>query len=199
MECYLENDGDWDWNMWRRVQGEGNVYLLTSYMSSWAEMDESDEAGQECTSIVQNIINPSVESGAYNLARTVPELSAQPMQPGVVYVNFWKTSHWQNFTNTVRQVSDAVRSQEGEPRGFWYYNIGGGPEASDAFVVTPYENFAAMDESMDSVWELVEREHGERKKNELRNTFAESIDDHWSYIYRRDSELSRPDAEEEEE
>ena len=39
-ECYLENNGEDKWNMWKRVQGEGNVYTMTSVMANWAEMDE---------------------------------------------------------------------------------------------------------------------------------------------------------------
>jgi hypothetical protein len=39
--CYLEHEGEWTWNLWSRVQGEGNVYILASFMENWAEMDDT--------------------------------------------------------------------------------------------------------------------------------------------------------------
>ena len=49
-ECYLENNGEDKWNMWRRMQGEGNVYIFSGTMTSWAEFDNDsgDEAGKNC-------------------------------------------------------------------------------------------------------------------------------------------------------
>lgn len=47
-KCYLENKGTDKFNIWRRVQGEGIVYVLTRMMDNWAEMDKEDVPGKEC-------------------------------------------------------------------------------------------------------------------------------------------------------
>ena len=39
-KCYVDSEGKDKWNMWRRVQGKGSVYTLTSTMANWAEMDD---------------------------------------------------------------------------------------------------------------------------------------------------------------
>ncbi len=193
INCYMENDGEWEWNMWRRVQGEGNVYILSSFMNNWAEMDEEDAAGQECQSIVQNLIMPNIEKYTDNLARTMPEFSkSAPVPSNVISVRFWRVGNSSLFMNTVREVESTIRSVEGEPRGYWYSSIGGDTKAPHYFVVTPYSNFAEMDVERDGVWTVVENEHGANKREELQSDYREAVDVTWLYLYRRDIELSRP-------
>lgn len=193
IDCYLENDGEWAWNMWRRVQGEGNVYVLSSFMNNWAEMDAEDAAGQECQSIVQNLIMPNIEKYEDNLARTMPELSkSAPIPSNVISVRFWRVDNSSLFIDTVQEVESTIRSVEGEPRGYWYSSIGGNTNAPHYFVVTPYSNFAEMDVEEDSVWSVVEDEHGANKREQLQSDYREAVDVTWLYMYRRDIELSRP-------
>ncbi len=73
-KCYLENEGEWQWNLWQRVQGTGNVYVLSSNMDSWAEMDDGpDPAGRECRDIVRDLINPNIENGTMNMSRLLAD------------------------------------------------------------------------------------------------------------------------------
>lgn len=190
-ECYVENGGDWTWNMWSRVQGEGNVYGLTSYMENWAQMDDmSDEAGQACQSLAVNLINPNVEKATGNLARTIPSMSKDLVSMDVLNVTYWRISNGTLFWETVRQVNSAISELEGEPRGYWYYGVGGDLNAPHAFVVNPYENFAAMDVDRDGPWEIIEEVHGSDKRAELQNNYREAVDVSWSYMYRRVADLS---------
>lgn len=192
INCYMENDGEWAWNMWRRVQGEGNVYILSSFMNNWAEMDENDPAGQECQSIVQNSIMPNIEKSEYNLARTIPELSKTEMvENNVISVYFWRVKNGTLFRETVNEVESTIREAEGEPRGYWYSSVGGNTKAPHYFVVTPYSSFAAMDVEMDGVWTVVENEHGSNRREELQADYREAVDVSWSYMFRKDTELSR--------
>lgn len=193
IDCYLENDGEWEWNMWRRVQGVGNVYVLSSFMNNWAEMDTEDAAGQECQNIVQDLIMPNIEKYEDNLARTMPEFSkSEPIPSNVISVRFWRVENGSLFINTVREVESAIRSAEGEPRGFWYSSIGGNMDAPHYFVVTPYSNFAEMDVERDGVWTVVENEHGANKREQLLSDYRKAVDVSWLYMYRRDADLSRP-------
>lgn len=190
--CYLENEGEWTWNMWSRVQGEGTVYGLTSFMENWAEMDDSsDPAGQACSNLAMNLINPNIESATRNFADTMPAISKAPgATMGMVGVTYWRVSNNSLFMNTVSEVISAIREAEGEPRGFWYDVVGGGLSAPHYFVVTPYENFAAMDNERDGVWTIVENELGEDRRAELQQNFMESVDQSWSYMWRLVADLS---------
>jgi len=126
-KCYLDNEGDWNWAMWSRVNGTGNVYLLASFMGSWAEMDDpSDEARQACQNLSQNLINPNIESFTYGLARYLPSLSKSENVPhDVVIVTNWRVKNRLVFRQTVTEISDAMYEAVGERRGYWYETYGG--------------------------------------------------------------------------
>jgi len=190
--CYLEHEGEWTWNIWSRVQGEGNVYILSSFMENWAEMDDpSDEAGQACQNLAVNLINPNIEKSNRNLFRTMPSMSRAPGGAmDVINVSYWRVTNGSLFRETVSEVVSTVRSVEGEPRGWWYSAIGGDLNAPHYFVVTPFENFAALDVQRDGVWTVVENQHGAEKREELQNKFRESVDQFWSYMFRRVADLS---------
>lgn len=192
-DCYLENEGEWTWNMWSRMQGEGNVYVLSSFMGSWAELDADDEAGKKCRGIVEKLINPNIKKAERNYARTMPEFSkAAPVENGVISVTFWRINNSTKFINTVTEVTDAIRSSEGEPRGYWYDSYGGSTAAPHYFVVVPYANFAAMDQDRDMVWTVVEDKLGANKRKQLQADFRDAVDQSWSYMFRKVDELSRP-------
>ena len=189
--CYLEHDGDWEWNMWRRVQGEGIVYGMTSFMDLWAEMDDTDEAAMACRSLAQSMITPHVETVVRNIARTIPELSksaAAPMEAISVY--YWRVNNRAKFMDTVRSTQSVTRKVEGEPRGYWYSLVGGDLNAPHYFVVTPYENFAAMDTPRDGVWDMVEKAEGKETRDQLQADMRDAVDKSWSFMFRRVGDLS---------
>lgn len=193
-ECYLENNGEDKWNMWRRVQGVGSVYIMTSVMANWAEMDEKgDEAGKECRMLVVNLIMPHVESVHYNIARSLPKLSRNSPMPedtGLVWVYNVQVNNSTDFNHVISETSKAIKNAEGDGRGTWYSTIGGSPEVSDYFVGIPFKNFAELDVERDGVWKVYEKAHGKKKTDELRAKFRACVDNDWAYIYRLNKELS---------
>ncbi|MFL1012942.1 hypothetical protein [Flavisericum labens] len=193
-ECYLENDGEDKWNIWKRVQGEGNVYTMTSAMANWAEMDEKDDpAGKECRMIVVNLIMPHVKSVHYNIARSMPELSRNAPMPedtGLVWVYNVKVNNSSDFNDVVSEISKAVKKAEGDSRGTWYSVMGGSPEVADYFIGVPFKNFASLDVERDGVWKIYENANGKNKTDALRAKFRASVSSDWSYIYTLNKELS---------
>ena len=190
--CYLENEGEWTWNMWSRVNGEGNVYVLTSAMGNWAEMDDStDEAGMKCRDLSRDLINPHVESSETNFARFRPELSrTYPNPDPVLWVNYWQVNNWRKFWEIIKEVTDETVKAEGSPRGFWYSVMGGSKDSPDFFVATPFANFAALDVERENVMTIYEKAHGKEKRDEMQAAFREAIDASWSYIFRHVADLS---------
>ncbi len=195
--CYLENEGDWTWNMWSRMNGEGNVYALTSAMGNWAEMDETDESGMKCRNLSRDLISPHIESAETNYARFIPEYSkTYPNTDSVLWVSYWQTGNWTQFREIVKEVTDEVSKTEGTPRGFWYSVMGGGKDTPDFFVATPFASFAAMDVERENVWTIYENAKGKEKRDEMQAAFREVTDAAWSYLFRLDSDLSHNSTEE---
>ncbi len=190
-ECYLENNGTDNWNIWRRVQGEGTVYVLTGLMANWAEMDKEDPAGKECYTTVLNFIMPHVEKTNYNIARTMPEHSTSfPEDTKLVWVTFFKVKNSVDFMEIVKTVGDAIKAKEGKPRGIWYNYAGGAQDSPDYMVSTPLKGYADLDISRDNPAKVYEDAAGKKKTDEMRAKWRGAVGDEWSYIYTLNSELS---------
>ncbi len=190
-KCYNKNDGTDKWNMWSRVQGEGTVYVLTGRMDNWAEMDETDEAGKECRLIARNFIWPYVKRSEYNITRTMPEVSRMPLEgTKLVWVNFFKVNNSTAFIEAVKDITTTIKKSEGQPRGFWYSYMGGGPDSADYMVSTPYKSYADLDVQVDGVWKVYENAHGKKKADVLRTKVRAAIKSSWSYLYKLNEEMS---------
>ncbi len=189
--CYIENKGEWTWNMWHRKNGEGNVYILTSRMANWAEMDETNDDGKNCRNLVRDLINPHIESSNDNFARFQPEYSkAYPNPDPVLWVTSWQVKDGMRFREIVKEVTAATAKAEGSSRGYWYSYMGGSKDAADFFVATPFANFAALDVDRENVWNIYEKANGKEKRDQLQAEFRESIKESWSYLLKRDADLS---------
>ncbi len=198
-ECYLENGGEWEWQMWKRNNGKGSVYALSSRIANWAEFDEAgDEAGKKCRIIALEKIVPHVQSRENNYYNSIPDISRAPTtEMGVIWVTFFRVDNWRVFRKIVNEISGIMEETEGDKRGFWYSAAGGGPENPHYFVSTPFKNYAALDVERDGVWELVEKAKGEEETEKMQAEFRGAVENIWSHIYNRMDDLSHfPQAEE---
>jgi len=187
-QCFTENGGTYESNLWRRVQGEGTVYVLTSTMAKWAEMDEGpSDAGSKCWNNILNHVRPHVKSVGRNIASSIPDLSRTTPMPEtttVVWVYNVKTNNGIAFREAVGELLAATKKAEGDSRGTWYSSVGGDPNSADYFVGIPNDNFAAMDVDRDGVWNIYEKANGKAKTDALRTKFRASVSKDWSYLYR---------------
>jgi len=191
-ECYLANDGDGSWNLWRRQQGQGNVYVAAFRMQGWGDLDTPDEAARSCQSVAQEKITPftHAENNSNSYVRLMPDISRSAPAGDVIWVSNFRAEDRRAMMDVVKKVVAAMKSVEGDSRGYWYDVMGGDEKAADYFVVTPFENFAAIEQERAGVWEVVAKVHGEEESERLRSGFMDSLDTGWSYVFRRDSELS---------
>jgi hypothetical protein len=191
-QCYLAQKGDRDWNTWQRQQGQGNVYVVAFRLANWAALDTPNEAAQKCQSVVAEQITPHVhaEKGATSYARLLPEISRNAPVSDLIWVNNFKADDARLMRRTIDQVVGAMAEAEGQPRAFWYSVQGGDAASADYFAVTPFENFAALDETRTGVWEVITKLRGEDESERLRNDFRTSLDSSWAYLFRRMPELS---------
>lgn len=190
--CYLENKGEWTWNMWQRYNGKGSVYVLASRSKNWAEFDDdNDEAGKKCQQIVKYQIVPHIECSESNFATSIPELSrSAETENNVVWVSNFQVENGVAFREVIKETSEIMQKAEGDKRAYWYGVNGGSPQSADYFVVTPFKNFAALDVKRDGVWDLVEKAKGKEETEKLRAKFRGSIKDSWAYLYKRMDDLS---------
>lgn len=187
-KCYLENKGTDKFNIWRRAQGEGIMYVLTRMMDNWAEMDKEDVPGKECRKTVTDLIMPHVEKVHYSISRTMPEVSRATPAEGTKLVSVWffRIENGVVFNEVIKETSSAMKSAEGSVRGTWYSFVGGGPDSPNYMVSTPYKSFADLDVTRDGVWKIYEDKNGKEKTDELRASLKNS----WSYFYSLNEELS---------
>ena len=190
--CYLENDGEASWNVWRQQQGQGTVYVAAFTMAGWADLDTRDEAARECRAVVLEKVTPFTlpEENTNSYARLITDISRDAPVQDVIWVTSFRANDGRLMMDVVRKVNAAIREVVGAPRGYWYDVEGGHEKAADYFVVRPYENFAAMDEDDDSAWEITTKVYGEEEAERLRSDFMKSMDAAWAYLYRRITELS---------
>lgn len=189
-KCYKENDGKETWNVWHRLQGKGNVYVMASRVNKWAEMDESDPAGKACAAIAISSIIPHIESAEYNTARPMPKISKKdPLgENTIVWVNSFTIKNSLVFNEIIEEVTAAVKAEEGSFRAYWYRNMAG--EGMNYFVSTPFKDFADMDKERAGVWEIYEKAHGKAKTKEIREKFYAVLKNSSSYTYTLEKDLS---------
>ncbi len=162
-------------------------------MDNWAEMDETDEAGKDCYSIVMNFIMPHVESVTSNMARTLPDWSKRlaPEEMKLTWVTYFKVEDTGDFSDVIKEVSATMTKVEGEPRRYWYRLIGGDRDNADYMVSGIYKNWAELDIDRDSPYEMYVKEKGEEKAMEMDKLWDSAGVESWSYIWVYDEELSK--------
>ncbi len=117
-------------------------------------------------------------------------------QKGTRSWNTWQRQQGQGnvyavvFTLPNWAALGAMSEAEGQPRGYWYDVQGREADGADYFSVVPFENFAALDESRASVWEVVAKVRGEAESERLRADFRTALDSSWSHLWRRFPDLS---------
>ena len=191
-KCYTENGGESTWGFWSRMQGEGSVYGVTGFMDNWAEMDETDDAGKDCYSIVMNFIMPHVETTIDNMARTLPDWSkkSQPSETKLAWVTYFKVDDTGVFSDVIKEMSSTIANVEGEPRGYWYRLIGGDRDNADYMVSGTYSSWAELDVDRDSPYDLYLKAKGEEKTKEMDKMWDDAGVESWSYIWEYKPELS---------
>jgi len=191
--CIAENDSDADWSAWRNVGGDGTTYHFVSTMANWAEMDTPDEAGATCWSEHMENIMPHVNSISTSYARPMPEWSGDAENYSVVRLHQWRVEDGSAFREAAGAITSIMKEAEYEHMGTWYDMIGNSSNEPDYFVVTHFEDFAAMDEDRAGAYEVVSEQAGEERADELWEQFGDTLKDDWAYftlLLRRDTELS---------
>lgn len=196
--CIAENDADADWSAWRNVGGDGTTYWFVSTMANWAEMDASDEALETCWSEHMDNIMAHVDSVSTSFARPMSDWSGDAEGYSVVRLHQFRVDDGDAFREAVGEITSIMKEAKYEHLGSWYDMIGNSSNEPDYFVVSHYDNFAAMDEDRAGPYATVSEAAGEERADELWEQFGDALKDDWEYftvMLRRDTELSHSDDE----
>lgn len=196
--CYKDNGGEEGWTVWKRIEGEGNVYTVVSIMSNWAEMDETDEGWKGCIGIVRNFITPHVDKIKRSFARRIPKWSQKKWEGPykLVWNTRFKVKNGTLFNEAVEEYIDIITEMGEDLTGYWSYSMGGGKDDADYTLASFYKDYAALDENSNSMKEY-EKTNGKKKADKLRDRMKkagekwnEAIEDSWSYKSVHKPELS---------
>ncbi len=196
-KCYADNGGKQAWGAWRRVQGEGSVYVFSALSDNWAAVGSRDPAARACEKTFETMLAPHELGDAYSMARLMPAVSNDYQEgENVVDVYSFKVNDAKVFNQVIADVSKAMQKTDNTASIQWYEVRGGGPDAADYFVVAQHANFASLDQDRTGPWEAVEQQHGKETADKWRAMFAASLDDGWNYLYSRVEDLGyQPAAE----
>ncbi|MBK8711713.1 MAG: hypothetical protein IPL97_07580 [Niastella sp.] len=190
-ECYVKHHGTDHWNIWHRVQGIGNVYVLAGPMEKWADMDKKDTSGDACNKTVRDFIMPHIEKVDYNIAQSIPEFSRETLKDTkLIWVTFFKIKNTPDFMDAVKGLNAAIKTTEGSYRWYFYKIMGGSPETADYFFTQPYKGFADLDNDQSSVWKVYEKVNGAKATDAIRTKIRNAITLNWSYLYTLSEDLS---------
>lgn len=196
--CIAENDSDAEWSAWRNVGGDGTTYHFVSTMANWAEMDSSDEALERCWTEHMDGIMAHVDSVSTSFARPMADWSGDAEGFDVVRLHQFRVEDGEAFREAVGAITSILKEAEHEHLGSWYDMIGNSSNEPDYFVVSHYDNFAAMDKDRAGPYSVVSEHAGEARADELWAQFDDALRDDWEYFHlmlRRDAELSHSSDE----
>jgi hypothetical protein len=193
-ECYNKEEGKDSWAFWSRVQGEGNVYGISGDMPNWAEMDNEDMASKSCRMIVMNFITPHIEKVNYNITKKLPAWSRKSKKTDtkIVWITYFRVKNDVLFTELIKEITETIISEEGEPRGNWYGFMGGSEDAPNYMVSDLFKSYAGIDEGekKNSPFGIYKKVKGDKKANQMMDKWISAVDGSWSYLWELNTELS---------
>jgi hypothetical protein len=197
-KCYAEAGGEGEWSAWRSVDG-ALMYHVVSTMDNWAELDEDDEAGMACYSVVEESIAPHMDSSYRMFVRRMADWSPAPSENDNTVVrlyNFKVENDWQ-FRAAVSGITGMMKATKSESQGTWYDVLGGGAWDADYFVVAGYKDFAAMDvDREDGPYGTAKSHAGEGTADLLFTQMRGALKDvggRWTTLLSWDEDLSSDD------
>jgi len=191
--CLVEREYSESWSTWSNVGGEGREYHVVSNMDNWAEMDSPSDAGQACWSEHSEKLTSHVSSFETRFARPMKDWSGDAEGYNVVRLHHFRVDDNGDFRDTVGAITDIMKEADYEHLGSWYEMIGNDSNDPDYFVVSHYDNFAALDEDRAGAYDAIVEAAGQERADELWEQFGDSLRDDWEYftdLLRREEELS---------
>ena len=187
--CYEEQGGEQHWWTWRRVGGKGTVYTVVLADANWAAFDEDDEKMQPCYPIMMEKMMPHEVSVSETFVRPNLDFS-RPISGPVARVTGLMIDDYRAFMEVATVVNKTLKDENAGRPIEWLEPQIGAADDPDWYLVSRYENWAAMDVEVEGIWKVMERVHGEEKTAEMRAKVTAAIAGSDSYLYELSPGLS---------
>jgi len=191
-----QNNDPWEWTWYQMVNGDGlGTYLVRSGNHRWADLDVryawDDRVGAAPHFLAT--VGPFVESEDSSISQLDSALSRPPDDLSAITL-FAVTEFDVRLPGQFREAITKIG--EGLDRGNWgrsyLWQMVANGGTTDATLVVPAENWAALAPPEKSLPVVMAEVYGEQEANELMQQFASSIRSRNSYTLRVRRDLSLP-------
>ena len=191
-----QNNDPWEWTWYQMVNGDGlGTYLVRSGNHRWADLDVryawDDRVGAAAHFLAT--VGPFVESEDSSISQLDEALSRPPDDLSAITL-FTVTEFDVRLLGQFREAITKIG--EGLDRGNWgrsyLWQMVANGGTTDATLVVPAENWAALAPPAKSLPMVMAEVYGEQDANELMQQFASSIRSRNSYTLRVRRDLSLP-------
>ena len=191
-----QNNDPWEWTWYQMVNGDGlGTYLIRSGNHRWADLDVryawDDRVGAAAHFLAT--VGPFVESEDSSISQLDEALSRPPDDLSAITL-FTVTEFDVRLLGQFREAITKIG--EGLDRGNWgrsyLWQMVANGGTTDATLVVPAENWAALAPPAKSLPMVMAEVYGEQEANELMQQFSSSIRSRNSYTLRVRRDLSLP-------
>ena len=191
-----QNNDPWEWTWYQMVNGDGlGTYLVRSGNHRWADLDvryawdDRVGAGRHFASTV----GPYIESEDSSIAQLDDALS-RPLNDNsaitLVAVTEFDVRLLGQFREAITKIGEGLDRGNWGRSYLWQMVANGG--TTDATLVVPAENWAALAPPAKSLPMVMAEVYGEQEANELMQQFSSSIRSRNSYTLKVRRDLSLP-------
>ena len=191
-----QNNDTWEWVWYQVVNGDGlGRYMVRSGNHRWADLDVryawDDRVGAAAHFLAT--VGPFVESEDSSISQLDEALSRPPDDLSAITL-FTVTEFDVRLLGQFREAITKI--DEGLDRGNWgrsyLWQMVANGGTTDATLVVPAENWAALAPPAKSLPMVMAEVYGEQEANELMQQFASSIRSRNSYTLKVRRDLSLP-------
>lgn len=179
----------------------GNTYTY-SYIGGpyrWADFDTMHTTSKACDDTWRNEANPHLQGETSTFLVAMPEMSHMPAakdaMSALLNVTYFTLKSGREaddaFTDGVKKISAAADKAKWPGHFTLYKTRGGGKDAPDYILVSPYKTWAEYGAGPDpSVWKMVEGVYGKADTDALRKSINDSIRDASAHVDSYSAELT---------
>ena len=191
-----QNNDPWEWTWYQMVNGDGlGTYLVRSGNHRWADLDVryawDDRVGAAAHFLAT--VGPFVESEDSSISQLDEALSRPPDDLSAVTlctVTEFDGRLLGQFREAITKIGEGLDRGNWGRSYLWQMVANGG--TTDATLVVPAENWAALAPPAKSLPMVMAEVYGEQEANELMQQFASSIRSRNSYTLKVRRDLSLP-------
>ncbi|WP_154222094.1 hypothetical protein [Marinicella rhabdoformis] len=200
MKFRVEDNDPRSWQVFTPVTGSNiSRYIVRSCCTTWAEFDAYDTwyMKSESRKHYFETVHPHVAQYNHNFSQLDTKNSSWKDDAKANYVGVstykMKVGGWRKTGKAIEEVTKILKENNWPKSWSWSY-----PEGGEGVMqlVTPYENYAAMESPEETVYKVVKKHlKSEKKADKLFEQFRSGIES-WEYqIYRHHKDLSMPEKE----